>query len=1080
MMPRRRVVVIGSGPITIGQGAEFDYAGTQAVEALHEEGVEVVLVNPNPATVMTDPGLADRVYLEPLTPDSLVAVLERERPDGLLPTLGGQAGLNLAVALDDRGDLQRLGVEVLGTPLSAIRTAEDRARFRALMLEIGEPVPNSQAVGSLEAGRAFAAHNGLPLVVRPAFTLGGTGGGLVRSEAELEEVLGRALTLSPVRQALLERSIEGWIEVEVEVLRDGEGSAIAVCTMENFDPVGVHTGDSIVVAPILTLPDPVVQRLRKAALRIAHALGLVGGANVQFGVSPDHARYTVIEVNPRVSRSSALASKATGYPIARVAARLALGRHLAEMANPVAEGTPAALEPAIDYVVVKVPRWPFDKFQAASRRLGTEMRATGEAMAIDRTFRAALQKAVRAIDLGARGLELKGLERLTERELWAGVEVAHDRRLFYLAEALRRGASVEELARRTRIAPFFLAEMARLVAAEADVRRTGFDALDAARLRELKRDGFSDARLAELVGTTEEAVRARRHALGVRPTYKRVDTCAAEFAARTPYSYATYEEEDESPALQRPAVVILGSGPIRIGQGIEFDCSAVHALDAVRRHGYAAVMMNTNPETVSTDASRSDSLVFEPLTVEDVVEVAERTGAVGVIVQFAGQTGVTLAAPLERAGLRILGTAPEGIDLAEDRERFDRVLEAAGIARPAGGTARGLDEALRRAREVGFPAMVRPSFVIGGRAMTVVEGPDDLRAYLAEAIAAYPDRPIRIDRYIPGRELELDAVADGEDATVCGIFAHVERAGVHSGDSIAVFPAQDLDPRVEARAVDATRRLAKALRIRGLLNIQFVVSPAGELGVLEVNPRASRTVPVLEKATGRPIAAWAARLALGQRLADLGIAPGLLPPPAHVAVKVPVWSFGHLPRVEAAVGPEMKSTGEVMALGEDAIEAARVALVAAGIEVGRGRGVLFTVGDRDKAESVPIARSLAACGYRLWATEGTARAFRDAGLAVDPVHKVGRGSPDVIERLMGGDIALVVNTITQGRQPERDGFRIRRAAVERGVPCVTSLDTARLLAAVLARADRPPRPPRPLQAYLATTGAPRDLPEVPA
>jgi carbamoyl-phosphate synthase large subunit len=1077
---RRRVVVIGSGPITIGQGAEFDYAGTQAVEALHEEGVEVVLVNPNPATVMTDPGLADRVYLEPLTPDSLAAVLERERPDGLLPTLGGQAGLNLAVALDDRGDLARLGVKVLGTPLSAIRAAEDRARFRALMLEIGEPVPDSQAVGSIAAGRAFADRHGLPLVVRPAFTLGGTGGGLVRTEAELDEVLGRALTLSPVRQALLERSIEGWTEVEIEVLRDGEGSAIAVCTMENVDPVGVHTGDSVVVAPILTLPDPVVQTLRRSALRIAHALGLVGGANVQFGVSPERDRYTVIEVNPRVSRSSALASKATGYPIARVAARLALGRTLAEMANPVAKGTPAALEPAVDYVVVKVPRWPFDKFQAANRRLGTEMRATGEAMAIDRTFRSALHKAVRAADLGVAGLSLPGLEAMPERRLWAGVETAHDRRLFYLAEVLRRGASVEEVARRSRIAPFFLHEMARLVAAEADIRARGLAGLDREAMLAAKRDGFSDARLAELTGAAEAEVRARRHALGVRPTYKRVDTCAAEFAADTPYSYATYEEEDESPALDRPAVLILGSGPIRIGQGIEFDCSAVHALDAVRRLGYAAVMMNTNPETVSTDAARSDSLVFEPLTLEDVVEVVDRTRAVGVMVQFAGQTGVNLAASLREAGVPILGTQAEGIDLAEDRERFDRVLESLGIARPAGGTARGLDEAVARAREVGFPAMVRPSFVIGGRAMTVVEGVDDLRAYLAEAIAAYPDRPIRIDRYIGGRELELDALADGQDAAVCGIFAHVERAGVHSGDSIAVFPAPDLDPRAQEAAVAIARHLARALSIRGLLNIQFVVAPTGDLGVLEVNPRASRTVPVLEKATGRPLAAWAAALALGRSLADLGLEGGLMPPPPHVAVKVPVWSFGHLPRVEAAVGPEMKSTGEVMALAEDAIEAARVALTAAGMVVGRGRGVLFTVADRDKAEAVAIARTLSAHGYQLWATEGTARAFAAAGLEVTRLHKVGRGSPDVLDRLMAGDIALVVNTITQGRQPERDGFRIRRAAVERGVPCVTSLDTGRLLAQVLARADRPPRPPEPLQAFLARADGPREAPEVPA
>ncbi len=1078
--PRPRVLLIGSGPIVIGQGAEFDYAGTQAVESLHEEGFEVVLVNPNPATVMTDPNLADRVYLEPLTRESLAAILERERPQGILPTLGGQAGLNLAVALDDQGDLRRLGVEVYGTPLETIRTAEDRARFRALMLKIGEPVPESLAVGSLEQGRRFAEARGLPLVVRPAFTLGGTGGGLVRTPEDLQEVLGRALALSPVHQALLEVSIEGWTELEFEVLRDRSGSAITVCPMENVDAVGVHTGDSIVVAPILTLPDAVVQRMRAAALRIAHALGLVGGCNVQFGVSPDLSRYAVIEVNPRVSRSSALASKATGYPIARIAAKLAVGRTLSDLPNPVALGAPAALEPAVDYVVVKMPRWPFDKFAAARRHLGTEMRATGEAMAIARTFRAAMQKAATAAEIGADGLFHPTRRNLSDAELHAGLRTPHDLRIFDVTEALRRNLGVEEISRESRIAPFFIREIETLVMRERQIAAltrshpedplAGFQAHPAL-LREAKADGFSDRAIGRLTGRSAIDVAALRDALDIHPVFKRVDTCAAEFESTTPYTYTTYGSESEFPSLSKRAVIVLGGGPIRIGQGIEFDCSAVHALGALAARGVQTVMVNTNPETVSTDASRSDALVFEPITAETVLEAARAAHTNEVLVQFAGQTGVALAAELEKRGLCILGTSAEGIDLAEDRERFDDLLEREGMKRPPGGTARGVDAARRIAREIGFPLMVRPSFVIGGRAMAVVENESDLDAYLVDALSAEKDHPIRLDRYVSGRELELDALADGRDATVCGLFAHIERAGVHSGDSIAVYPAHSVPSSVVDEAVQVTRRLARALRIRGLINLQFVLAEDGTLSILEVNPRASRTVPVLEKATGRPIAAWATALALGADLREIGLEPGLLQPPAHVAVKVPVWSFGHLPLVETALGPEMKSTGEILALGPDLDSAARAAFEAASLWPNRQGSILFTVADRDKADAARVAEDFARAGWLLLATPGTAQALTARGLSVRTVSEVGRGSPDVLDRIARGDVALVVSTMTQGRRPERDGFRIRRLTAEHGVPLFTSLDTAALVGNLVRKAV-PLRPPVSLGEYLGQGAAP--------
>lgn len=855
--------------------------------------------------------------------------------------------------------------------------------------------------------------------------------------------------------------------------------------MENVDPVGVHTGDSIVVAPILTLPDSVVQRLRAAALRIAGALGLVGGCNVQFGVSPDQSRYVVIEVNPRVSRSSALASKATGYPIARIAAKLAVGRTLADLPNPVAIGAPAALEPAIDYVVVKMPRWPFDKFHTARRHLGTEMRATGEAMAIARTFRAALQKACSAAEVGADGIYHPREAALADSDLRTAVGQAHDLRIFDVAECLRRGMSVEEVSAQSHIAPFFVREIHRLVEREAELQAiASTDAKEALAsleahpdlLYQAKADGFSDRAIGRLIGGVSAGdVATVRDRLGIHPVFKRVDTCAAEFESTTPYTYAAFGQENEFPVIEGTAAVVLGGGPIRIGQGIEFDCSAVHALGALQGAGVRAVMVNTNPETVSTDASRSDALVFEPITAETVLEAARLAHTRDVLVQFAGQTGVALASELEARGLHILGTSAEGIDLAEDRERFDAVLEREGLVRPQGGTARGVVEARRIARAIGFPLMVRPSFVIGGRAMAVVDDEADLDAYLVDALRAESDHPIRLDRYIPGRELEVDALADGDDAVVCGLFAHIERAGVHSGDSVAVYPAHGVPDVIQAQVVEQTRRLARALSIRGLLNIQFVLDENDTLAILEVNPRASRTVPVLEKASGRPIAAWATHLALGASLANLGLEPGMLPPPPHVAVKVPVWSFGHLPLVETALGPEMKSTGEILALGRTLEAAARAALEGAGLWPRRTGAILFAVADRDKSDAARLASAFVAAGYDVLATPGTAAAFSRQGIAARPVPEIGRGSPDVLERIARGDVALVVNTITQGRRPERDGFRIRRMAAEHGIPLYTSLDTAALLAELVRRGE-PLRPPVSLGEYLAAVSPVGSIP----
>jgi carbamoyl-phosphate synthase large subunit len=1050
-----KVMIIGSGPILIGQAAEFDYAGTQACRALREEGIETVLVNSNPATIMTDPGVADITYLEPLTVDVLERIIAKERPAGLLATLGGQTGLNLAVQLAESGALERYGVRLLGTPLSAIQQAEDREAFKQLLLSIGEPVPESVTAHSVEEALAFAARVGYALVVRPAFTLGGTGGGVANDAAELTARVTSGVAASPIGQVLVERSLLGWKEIEYEVMRDGADTCITVCNMENIDPMGVHTGDSIVVAPSQTLTDKEHQMLRSAALRIIRALGIEGGCNVQFALDPDRSPssdpeaqipYFVIEVNPRVSRSSALASKATGYPIARVAAKIAIGKRLHEIPNAVTQKTTAAFEPALDYVVVKIPRWPFDKFAAADRTLGTQMKATGEVMAIDRSFEAALQKALRS-------LEVKGQGLLWEAPAWVDVTdptrfvdeflsgQATDDRLWRLFAALRRGAPIDLIHERTRIDRWFLRKMSRIVRfAEDDLQgRTPTPAL----LRAAKRMGFADADIATLTGMLPADVRRLRTQWGIRPVYKMVDTCAAEFEAVTPYFYSTYEQENEALPLPGPKVVILGSGPIRIGQGIEFDCCCVQSANALRERGVAAIMVNSNPETVSTDFDASARLYFDPLDEESIAAVLENEGPpIQVLAQFGGQTALNLADRLSSIGGEIAGTSADAIALAEDRRRFHDFADALGIPQPPGGTASSPTEALAVAAEIGYPVLVRPSYVLGGRGMEIAYGPEDLERYFRSALEAGTGR-VLVDKYLRGKEVEVDAVSDGSDTLVAGIMEHIERAGVHSGDSYAVYPAQNLLPAEQDEIVALTRRIAEALPVKGLLNIQFIVEN-GRVWVLEVNPRASRTVPFLTKVTGVPLVKLAVGISLGSSLAAEGYArtDGIWPTGSLVALKAPVFSMAKLLDVDTYLGPEMKSTGEVMGIDRSFAPALWKALVAAGLAPARSGKILITVADKDKPEVVPIIEGLHWLGYDLVATSGTASLIRSLGIDVTEVRKLAEGSQDIPRLIRSGNCAAVVNTPTLGKTVDRDGFLIRRAAVEARVPCLTSLDTA--------------------------------------
>ncbi|HEX2280800.1 MAG TPA: carbamoyl-phosphate synthase large subunit [Thermomicrobiales bacterium] len=1054
--PIGSVLVLGSGPIVIGQAAEFDYAGTQACRALREEGVRTILINSNPATIMTDEGVADAIYIEPLTPEVVKRVIQRERPDGLLPTLGGQTGLNLAVAVAERGTLDRYGVRLLGTPLSAIKQAEDRSLFRDLLRRLGEPVVESEIVTSLDQAFAFASNVPLPLVIRPAYTLGGTGGGVATTTAELERIVTSGLNASPIRQVLLERSLVGWKEIEYEVMRDGAGTCITICNMENFDPMGVHTGDSIVVAPSQTLTDDEYQMLRSSALRIIDALGIEGGCNVQFALDPESASYAVIEVNPRVSRSSALASKATGYPIARIAAKIAIGRRLDELTNPVTRRSTAAFEPALDYVVVKIPRWPFDKFSRADRTIGTQMKATGEVMAIDRSFQGALHKAMRSLESGAPDV-------IWEERDWSDdsilefVQRPNDVRLWALTAALRRGVSVDQLYELSCIDRWFLHNLREMVQIEQRLER---EELDPELIWTAKRAGFSDQTIARLSRRSEAEVRCVRETVGMFPVYKMVDTCAGEFAAATPYFYSTYEDEDEAAPLGRPRALVVGSGPIRIGQGIEFDYSAVQAAQALHENGIASIMINSNPETVSTDFDASDRLYFEPLDSESVAEVLrhesnsdEISPEIPAIVQFGGQTAINLAGPLANRGVPILGSQPDSIDLAEDRHRFEGFLRALAIPQPPGAAVTTFDDARSVAARIGYPVLVRPSYVLGGRAMEVVYSQEQLGRYIRNAAQLTPEHPVLIDKYLMGREVEVDAISDGERVLIPGIMEHIERAGIHSGDSFAVYPALNLFPAEVDTIVAYTTRIALGLDARGLINIQFVIH-AGRIYVLEVNPRASRTVPFLSKATGVPMVRLATGVMLGRSLTDQGFSGGLWPRQPLVAVKAPVFSMAKLRGVDTHLGPEMKSTGEVMGIDRAFEPAFYKALLAAGLALPQHGSVLITLADEDKSDGLEMIRQLVRMGHKLYATEGTAALIERHGMPVQMVTKrIGRGHPDMLDVILERTVDCVINTPGPADKEILDGIEIRRAAVERGVPCITSIDTARTIVAAMAKSD---------------------------
>jgi carbamoyl-phosphate synthase large subunit len=1056
----KKVLIIGSGPIIIGQAAEFDYAGTQACKAMREEGVISVLVNSNPATIMTDEDIADVVYIEPLTVEAITRIIERERPDGLLPTLGGQTGLNLAVDLADAGVLEKYNVRVLGTPIQTIRSAEDRELFKELLIRIGEPVPRSETVNSMEVGRRVAREIGLPVVIRPAYTLGGTGGGFATNWNELETVLHSGLTASPIHQVLVEESIAGWKEIEYEVMRDGADNCITVCNMENFDPMGIHTGDSIVVAPSQTLTNKEYQMLRSASLKIIRELGIEGGCNVQYGLDPKSERYNVIEVNPRVSRSSALASKATGYPIARVAAKIAVGKRLDEIPNAVTGKTLAAFEPALDYCVVKIPRWPFDKFATGDRLLGTQMKATGEVMAIDRTFEAALQKAVRSLEFGKKTMLWEESKWMLTSDISSYPLEPTDLRLWVIMAALRRGIPLEKIHERTHIDYWFLTKMLNIVSME---KRLLGQTLSPELMREAKRLGFSDSMIGTLADRLPEQVREMRHEWNIKPVYKMVDTCAAEFDAATPYFYSTYEAENEGIPKPGNKALVIGSGPIRIGQGIEFDYCSVHAAWALQKAGYQSIMVNSNPETVSTDFDTSDRLYFEALDEESVRDIIENENSgngdnkLSSIVQFGGQTAINLAEPLTYHGLPLIGSSSETIDLAEDRRRFEAFLSGLGIPQPPGAGVTSVEEAMNVAKIIGYPVLVRPSYVLGGRAMEIVHNASELVHYMAIAAEVNVGKPVLIDKYMEGKEAEVDAICDGEQVLIPGIMEHIERAGVHSGDSMAVYPGLNLTPAEIETMIDYTIRVGLALKIKGLMNVQFVIMPEKVKGkpsvyILEVNPRASRTVPFLSKVTGVPMVRTAVNIMLGKNLEEQGYKTGLFKKRKLVAIKAPVFSMSKLTGVDTHLGPEMKSTGEVMGVDFTREAALAKTLLAAGLMLPPGGAMLISIADRDKPEAVPIIKQLARTGYKLYATEGTAAMLTALGLNVTLItKKLGEGHPNVVDVINEGTVQGVINTVTGTGTVLRDGFHIRRAAAERRIPCYTSLDTARVAVEILAQ-----------------------------
>ena len=1045
-MEKKKVLVIGSGPIIIGQAAEFDYAGTQACQSLREEGYEVVLVNSNPATIMTDRDIADRVYIEPISLEFVTEIIRKERPYGVLATLGGQVGLNMAVELSEAGVLKEYNVKLLGTTLEAIKQAEDRELFKEAMKRINQPVPESDIFSDVTEAVEFANRIGYPIIIRPAYTLGGTGGGIAHNEEEMYMIALRGIKLSPIHQILVERSVAGWKEVEYEVMRDRADNCIIVCNMENIDPVGVHTGDSVVVAPSQTLNDIQYQMLRTASVDIIRYLEIEGGCNVQYALDPYSNQYYVIEVNPRVSRSSALASKATGYPIAKVAAKVAIGMTLDEITNAVTGETKACFEPSLDYVVTKFPRWPFEKFNLADRTLGTQMKATGEVMAIDRTLEGSLLKAIRSLEIGLDHIELKKIAHETPEQLIERLQLVDDERLYVIAQALRVGISVEKICYITKINSFFINKIKNIVLVEKDLATNG---VTEANLKTAKRYSFPDQVIARYANCSAEEVLVKRNEWNIHPTYKYVDTCAAEFEAHTPYYYSAYAKEDEVVPRGENSVIVLGSGPIRIGQGVEFDYCSVHSSWALRKAGMKSIIINNNPETASTDFDTSDSLYFEPLTVDDVMEIIRKENPVGVIAQFGGQTAINLAGPLAARGVNILGTSVDSIDMAEDRERFDELLAKLEIPRPVGALVTSDEEALEAAKRLQYPLIVRPSYVLGGRAMEIVYNDQELDCYMKEAVVASKDHPVLIDRYMVGMEVEVDAISDGIDVCIPGIMEQVERAGVHSGDSIAVYPAQHLSEELTEQIVDYTRRIAKGLNVKGVLNIQYIVVN-GELHVIEVNPRSSRTVPFISKVTGINMVEYATRIALGETLESLGLPTGLVPARPHVAVKAPVFSFSKMGLVEIALGPEMKSTGEVMGIGRTYADALFKAIHGANMRIPDKGNILMTVADRDKEEAARLAKGFIDLGYHIMATGGTGRYFTEHGVDCTVVNKISEGNPNCADFIREGKVDLMLNTLTYGKKPEREGFQLRRLAVEMGVPCLTSLDTAREVLHVVA------------------------------
>ncbi|MDY2795260.1 MAG: carbamoyl-phosphate synthase large subunit [Peptostreptococcus porci] len=1044
----KKTLVLGSGPIIIGQAAEFDYSGTQACQALKEEGIEVVLINSNPATIMTDQEIADHIYIEPLTIDFIEKIIAKERPDSLLAGMGGQTGLNLAVELHDKGILDKYGVKIIGTSVESIKKGEDRDTFREVMNEIGQPVIESDIVTTLEDGLSYAKKIGYPVVVRPAYTLGGTGGGIADNEEELRETLTHGLQLSPVTQCLIEKSIKGWKEIEYEVMRDSNGNCITVCNMENIDPVGVHTGDSIVVAPSQTLSNVEYQLLRTASLDIIDAIGVEGGCNVQIALNPDSFEYAIIEINPRVSRSSALASKATGYPIAKVAAKIALGYTLDEIQNAVTKKTNACFEPTLDYVVVKIPKWPFDKFKHANRKLGTKMMATGEIMSIGANFEAAFLKGIRSLETGKYSLVHKASELKNLSELKASIVVPDDERIFDLAEMIRRGYKIEMISQITGMDEWFLNKFKWIVEQEEKLKVMSIEDISKDYLLELKKKGFSDKGISDLMKIDSEDILELRSLYKIQPSYKMVDTCGGEFEALSPYYYSTYEQFDEVEVSDKKKIIVLGSGPIRIGQGIEFDYCSVHCVKSLRKLGVETIIINNNPETVSTDFDTSDKLYFEPLTEEDVYNIIKKENPDGVILQFGGQTAIKLAKFLSEKNVKIFGTDFKDIDAAEDREKFDDLLERLNINRPKGKGVWSVSEGVEVATELGYPVLVRPSYVLGGQGMEITYDEVRLTQYLEDAFERDAINPVLIDKYLTGREIEVDAICDGQDILIPGIMEHLERAGVHSGDSITMYPSQRISDKIKDKIYEYTKMMALNLNVIGMVNIQFI-EYKDELYIIEVNPRASRTVPYISKVSGVPIVDLATRCMLGERLQDLGYGVGVYKTPKHICVKVPVFSMSKLSKVEVSLGPEMKSTGEVLGVGETLEEALYKGFLASGQRVSdENKKVLATINNNDKEEFIEIAKGMSELGYQFIATEGTAKALINAGVSCDVVNRVEEPRPNILDVIRNKQVDLVINTPTKGNDSTRDGFKIRRTAIEFQTEIMTSLDTLKAMVAV--------------------------------